>query len=148
MYKKRTHEGGIATPFIVKWPAHIDGKGGIQHQPGHIIDIMATICDVANVTYPKTFNGHIITPLPGKSFRPLLEGEIREDNRTIFWEHIGNRAVRQGDWKLVAREGEAWELYNLSLDRSETNNLIEEEPELAAQLQQTYENWAGHVGVN
>ena len=147
MYKKRTHEGGIATPFIVKWPGHMAEAGGIVHQPGHIVDIMATLCDIIGAEYPETFKGHAITPLPGTSFRPLLEGQEEDGSRTIFWEHIGNRAVRDGDWKLVAKKGDPWELYNMSLDRSETLNLIEEEPEIASRLQASYEAWAEQIGV-
>ena len=77
----------------------------------------------------------------------MLKGKKHTDVEAIFWEHVGNRAIRQGDWKLVAKEGEDWELYNLSLDRSESNNLIESESQIANQLQQTYENWAEQTGV-
>ncbi len=88
-----------------------------------------------------------ITPAPGKSLAGLLKGEEQTGTDPIFWEHIGNRAVRMGDWKLVAKKGEAWELYNLAADRSESNNLVEDEPQKALQLQETYEKWAAEVGV-
>lgn len=148
MYKKRTHEGGIATPFIVKWPALGAEKGSINHHPGHIIDVMATVCDVADVQYPEYYKGQRILPMEGRSVLPLLNGDMKRVSEPIFWEHNGNRAVRKGEWKLVALDGEEWELYNLSLDRSETNNLIEGEPIIAGELQEMYQAWAEEVGVN
>ena len=146
-YKKRTHEGGVATPFIISWPDQVKLVGELIHQPGHIIDIMATICDVADVDYPETYKSNAIIPLPGKSFLPALKGDENEREDPIFWEHIGNRAVREGDWKLVARKGEEWELFNLAADRSEMNNLIESEAEKAEHLLGLYQEWAEDVGV-
>ena len=146
-YKKRTHEGGVATPFIVSWPKELKQVGELIHQPGHIIDIMATICEVARVEYPETYSDNTIVPLPGQSFMPALRGDERAREEPIFWEHIGNRAIRQGDWKLVARKGEEWELFNLATDRSEMNNLIESEAEKAQQLLELYQEWASQVGV-
>ncbi|MCF8378735.1 MAG: arylsulfatase [Bacteroidales bacterium] len=147
LYKKRIHEGGISTPLIVRWPDKIKSKGSINNQPGHIIDIMATICDITNIDYPETYNNNNIKPLAGKSLLPLLEGEENIDNDLFFWEHIGNRAVRHGDWKLVAKSKEAWELYNIKLDRTEMNNLIGSEPEIAGKLEAEYNAWAEENGV-
>jgi arylsulfatase len=146
-YKKRTHEGGVATPFIVSWPEQVKQVGELIHQPGHIIDIMATICEVSGVDYPKTYNSNAIIPLPGKSFLPALKGEENDREDPIFWEHIGNRAVREGDWKLVARKGEQWELFNLVTDRSEMNKLLESEADKAEHLLGLYQEWAADVGV-
>lgn len=146
-YKKRTHEGGVATPFIVSWPEQIGQVGELIHQPGHIIDIMATICDVSDVDYPEAYKSNAIIPLPGKSLLPALQGKELQFEDPIFWEHIGNRAVREGDWKLVAREGEDWELFNLATDRSEMHNLLETEAEKAEHLLGLYEEWAEDVGV-
>jgi len=146
-YKKRTHEGGVATPLIVSWPGQVKQVGELVHQPGHIIDIMATILDVTNLDYPETYNNNAIIPLPGKSFLPALQGDVMERGKPLFWEHIGNRAVREGDWKLVARKGEEWELFNLATDRSETNNLVESETEKAEHLLELYEEWADQEGV-
>ncbi|MFC2089449.1 arylsulfatase [Bacteroidota bacterium] len=146
-YKKRTHEGGVATPLIVRWPDQIEQKGELIHQPGHIIDIMATICDIADATYPKTYKNNTIIQLEGKSIYPALQGKEIQREDPIFWEHIGNRAIRLGNWKMVAREGEAWELFDLSSDRSEMNNLIEAEQAKADELLELYQEWADKVGV-
>jgi arylsulfatase A-like enzyme len=146
-YKKDTYEGGIATPFIISWPKQIKNKGSISHQPGHINDVMTSICDITGIEYPETYKGNKITPMPGNSFAPILRGEDVLNNDPIFWEHNGNQAVRKGDWKLVAKKGKPWELYNLSEDRTETNNLVEQETARVNQLKESYKNWAEKVGV-
>src|SRR5690606_28134636 len=110
-YKHFTEEGGIATPFIVHWPAGIKKPGVTSRQIGHITDLMATFVDIAGAQHPETFNGHDIQPLEGESLRPILEGKTRTRG-PIFWEHEGNRAVRVNQWKLVARHHRAWELYD------------------------------------
>jgi arylsulfatase A-like enzyme len=147
LYKKRVHEGGIATPFIVNWPAREAWKGQIAHHPAHVIDIMTTICELTGAAYPEEYAGNSITPMPGKSLLPALQANPRPLHEAICWEHQGNRAIRRGNWKLVAKQGEPWELYDLSVDRSETNNLIDKETSLAGELKEMYEQWAGEVGV-
>lgn len=147
MFKHWEHEGGISTPLIARWPKGIKEKGGISNQPGHIIDIMTTCCDVANVEYPKTYKNKEIIPMQGKSLVPVFEGKERKQHDMIFWEHDGNRAVRMGDWKLVSKVGEKWELYNLKEDRTELNDLSEVNPEIKKEMIDTYEKWAAEVGV-
>jgi arylsulfatase len=147
-YKKDTYEGGIATPMIVSWPSHIAKAGSISHHTGHINDIMTTICEITGAEYPETYKGNAITPMPGKSFAPILSGENIESTDPVFWEHLGNKAVRHGEWKLVAAKGKPWELYNLNEDRTESNNIIEQHKDIADDLLSKYETWAKEVGVN
>ncbi len=151
LYKHWVHEGGIATPLIAHWPAGITQAGSVTHEPGHLIDIMATCLDVARADYPHTFDGHSITPLEGKPLTPLFEGRGRPGYEAIFWEHEGNRAVRQGNWKLVSRHRDddraAWELYDLAADRTEMNNLAATNPRKAAELAALYEGWAARANV-
>lgn len=119
-YKHYVHEGGIATPLVAHWPNGIAARGAITHTPGHIIDIMVTCVDIAGATYPAGK----IHPMEGVSLDPLFKGKKLED-RLLFWEHEGNRAIRDGDWKLVAKGWNSpWELYNLKDDRTEMNNLV------------------------
>ena len=146
LYKHWIHEGGISTPLIASWPGRIKQPGSITHQPGHIIDIMATCVDVAGTTYPASYGGQKITPLEGQSLAPILRGDQRKPY-TNFWEHEGNRAVRQGKWKLVSRFPDAWELYDLEADRTEMNNLAGANPSLAKELSSLWDAWARRANV-
>ncbi len=146
-YKKWVHEGGIATPLIAYWPAGVLQKGKLTDQPGHLVDIMATCCDVAGATYPQTYKGKEITPLEGKSLLPVFKKGTRKGHEAIYFEHSGNRAVRQDSWKLVSVKKGEWELYDLQADRTETNNLIERNPDKAKELKALYIAWANRCGV-
>lgn len=132
-YKHFVHEGGISTPLVAHWPAGIAARNVVRTEPSHLIDLMATCLDVADAAYPTRFNDHPITPLEGKSLVPVFAGQSL-DRDSIFFEHEGNRALRMGDWKLVAkgRHGQDdvnWELFNLSSDRSELHDLASAEPD-------------------
>jgi len=142
LYKHWVHEGGISTPLIAHWPAGIARKGELEHQPGHLIDIMATCVDVAGATYPKQVKDQKITPMEGVSLAPTFAGE-KLPERAIFWEHEGNRAVRQGKWKLVAKGPRGpWELYDMVADRTELNDLAAEQPARVKQLAAAWQAYA------
>lgn len=143
-YKREAYEGGIATPCIVHWPGgHV--RKGITHQVSHVMDIMPTLLQVAGVSPPEKAATEPIPPMEGKSLFPVLRGGSI-GSRTLCWEHEGNRAVRRGDWKLVARNGLPWEVYHLSMDRTETENLLYAQP-VAASLSAEWNAWAKRVGV-
>ncbi len=145
-HKMWVHEGGISTPLIAYWPAGIPGRGKITPEVGHIIDLMPTFLALAGATYPKTWAGHDLTPLAGKSLVPVLRGEALGE-RTLAWEHEGNRAMRLGDEKLVAAFKGAWELYDLKRDRTEVHNLAAQRPDRVKELAERWQKWAGQVGV-
>lgn len=147
LYKHWVHEGGIAAPLIAHWPAAIKNPGRLDHQPAHIIDISASVYDAAGASYPKEANGKAIHPLEGKSVIPALRGQKRPLHDAIYWEHEGNRAVRQGDWKLVSRFPHQWELYNLAEDRTELHNLAPQDPKRVQAMKAKYQAWADRSNV-
>ncbi|MFX0071773.1 MAG: arylsulfatase [Candidatus Hermodarchaeota archaeon] len=145
-YKMWTHEGGIATPFIVHWPEKIKTKGELRHQQAQLTDVMATIIEITGATYPKEYKGNEILPLEGTSLVPIFEN--KENNKgMLFFEHEGNAAVRDGKWKLVRDYPGNWELYNMEVDRTEIHNLINKVPERAKMMVKAYEEWAHRCGV-
>ncbi len=143
--KRYVHEGGIATPLIAHWPEGIDKSlnGKWTDEVGHVIDIMATCVEIADAAYPEQYKGRAVTPMQGVSLLPVLSGEPLERARPLFWEHEGNRAVRDADWKLVAKGiNGPWELYDLAADRTESRDLSAEHPETTKRLAGAWERWA------
>lgn len=145
-FKHWVHEGGISTPLIAHWPAGIEDKNALRSEPTHLIDIMATCVDVAKADYPQQKNGQDLHALEGLSLQPAFAGKSL-DREAIYWEHEGNRAIRVGDWKLVSKFGEDWELYNMQADRTETNNLAEQHPDRVAELSAQWQTWAERADV-
>ncbi|MCG8698847.1 MAG: sulfatase-like hydrolase/transferase, partial [Bacteroidales bacterium] len=140
-FKRFTHEGGIASPMIVSWPSQIQKGNIINHQPAHLIDIMATCIDAAEVDYPSSYNSQDIVPLQGVSLKPVVKGEVWEGHKVLFWEHNGSKAVLKDGWKLVLEKNYDWELYNTNLDRSEMKNLIQSNASKATELENLYNDW-------
>jgi arylsulfatase len=129
-------------------------RGGIDHQPGHLVDLMATFVDVAGLQYPEKFGEYEIDPLEGVSLVPAFKGKPLKRKDALYFEHHLNCAVRDGDWKLVryGRTGrpstlQAWELYDMVKDRIESKNLAKENPEIAKALKKKWENWANRAKV-
>jgi arylsulfatase len=143
-HKIWVHEGGIATPLIVHWPKGIAARGELRRAPGHVIDFVPTLLELAGARPTNTWNGAPVPPLPGRSLVPLLARDGVLHREFLFFQHEGNRALRQGDWKLVsAREDEhVWELYDLGRDRSELNNLAAQQPDRVRAMAQA---WTNHV---
>jgi len=144
-YKHWVHEGGISTPLVAHWPKGISAKlrGKFEHQPAHLIDLMATCVDLAKADYPKEVKGQKIVPMQGVSLKPTFSGKAIKREDPIYWEHEGNRAIRIGKWKLVAKGANgAWELYDLDADRSELNDLSEKHPQRAKEMADQWEAWA------
>ncbi len=149
-HKTWVHEGGIATPLIAHWPRGIAARGELRRDAGHVIDLVPTILDAAGAPrdgpHREAGAGGPIPALPGKSLMTAFarDGSIRRD--ALWWEHEGNRAIRVGDWKLVAAKGEPWELYDLATDRTETRDLASQQPdrvrELAGRWQEMHEEFA------
>jgi arylsulfatase len=149
-FKHFTHEGGISTPLIAHWPGGIPAsrRGALEHQPGHLVDVMATCLDVAGTTYPRRFQDREIEPLQGVSLRPAFAGQPIGRAEPIFWEHEGNKAVRDGRWKLVQRHKQPWQLFDMDADRTEQHDLIATHPDVAARLETAWCAWAERTYVD
>ena len=147
-YKHWVHEGGISTPLIAHWPNRITRHGDLEPTPSHLIDLMATAVDIADTTYPESFHGgESIKPMEGKSLLPAFLGQPIE-REAIYWEHEGNRAIRVGDYKLVAKGAKGkWELYNIALDRSEQNDLSLAKPFMTKKLADMWQAYAERADV-
>ena len=146
-YKATMYEGGVATPLIVRWP-DVVGPNTITNEVGHVIDLMPTFLEIAGATYPAFHQGKWIIPLEGKSLSPILRGEKREGHDTLYWHFNGNRAIRQGKWKLVwDKSFKKWELYDLTADRTETTDLSEANPKIVKKLRTAYQTWAIRTDV-
>jgi arylsulfatase len=147
LFKHWTHEGGISTPLIACWHDVIPRGNVITREAGHIIDILPTCLDVAGARYPEAHKGRAILPTEGTSLLPVFRGKRRAPHETLFWEHEGNRAVRKGDWKLVAGFREDWELYDLKADRTETRNLAGQHSRTVREMADAHAQWAKRCGV-
>ena len=139
LYKQNQHEGGISSPLIVHWPNGLKTPGGlITHQPGHLVDFMATFLELAEAKYPTSVGDRKVDPLQGKSLVPIFNGEQREPHESLFFHFRTDRALRQGKWKLVSAKRGRWELYDLEEDRTELNDLAAKFPERVAEMEQTW----------
>jgi len=136
-HKIWTHEGGIATPLIVHWPNGIKARGEFRRDPGHVIDFVPTLLDLAGARVTNTWHGVAAPPLAGRSLVPAFAHDGTVDHEFIFFQHEGNRALRMGNWKVVAAQEnkDLWELYDLGKDRSEMHDLSVQQPERARQME-------------
>ncbi|MDF2463327.1 MAG: arylsulfatase [Ramlibacter sp.] len=146
LYKHWIHEGGISTPLIVHWPAGIKERNAVRHTPGYLPDIMATIVEATGAQYPASWKGRQVEPLEGHSLLPALHGQDGE-RPPMFWEHEGNAAVRIGQWKLVRKYPDPWELYDMEQDRTELNDVAAKHPDRVKDMAAQYEAWARRCGV-
>ena len=145
-YKQNQHEGGITTPMIVHWPGRIQQPGRITQQPGHIVDIMATCLDLAGATYPTEFDGQKVGPGRGTTLRPIFEGKQRPKQDFYFSFYGKNNALRSGKWKLVNKNAQPFELYNLEKDRTELVNMAQTNPEQCQRMKRRWDVLAENVG--
>jgi arylsulfatase A-like enzyme len=147
-YKASPYEGGHATPAVFHWPRGIAARGEIRHEVAHIMDLMPTFLELGGARYPKTFRGAPLPPMEGLSLASLARGGTHRGHDTLFWEYNGDRAVLRGDWKLLSFANGPWELYDLSTDRAEQQNLVERRPDVARDLAERWETWSRRVGVD
>jgi arylsulfatase len=151
-YKGWMAEGGIRNALIVSGPGVERPAGSVNNGLTHVADIVPTLLEIAGTTYPKTRDGRELPPLTGKSWGPLLSGQVdsvRNDQDYLAWQIFGNRAVRQGDWKVRWQyrpygKGD-WELFNVAKDPSERHDLAAQNPE---KLKALLAVWDGYAKAN
>jgi arylsulfatase A-like enzyme len=137
-HKTWVHEGGISTPLIAYWPKGIATRGEIRHNPGHLIDLVPTILDVVGGKAPVG-DGVSAPVRPGRSLVPAFAKDGTVPHESLWFLHESNRALRMGDWKIVASGKDSpWELYDLSKDRAESKDLAAANP---AKLKQLADQW-------
>ncbi|HSV98744.1 MAG TPA: arylsulfatase [Sedimentisphaerales bacterium] len=136
LHKHWVHEGGISSPFIVHWPAGVAARGETRHNPCHFVDVLPTVFELASGGEPLLRqDGPAAPPLPGKSLVPAFAKDGTVAHEFIYFHHQGNRAIRVGDWKLVAKgKGGPWELYDLKTDRCEQRDSAEKNPDKVREL--------------
>lgn len=164
LFKSWVHEGGICTPMIAAWPGKVGSPGAFTREPGHVMDILPTLLEAGGGSYPKETDAGPITPLEGRSLIPTIRGKRRQSHESLAFQHGGNRALRMGDLKLVARgvhdithfrrwlyptapHDGRWELYDFAADRTEMNDLAADEPTKVEEMSRLYEAWLERVGV-
>jgi arylsulfatase len=151
-YKGWVGEGGIRNALVVSGPTVKRPKGSINQGLMHVADLMPTLLEIAGASYPKTQDGRELPVLFGKSWGPMLAGQA-ESPRTgedyLAWEIFGNRALRQGDWKVrweYKPFGKSdWELFNLATDPAERKDLAAERPD---KLKAMVALWDSYVRTN
>jgi arylsulfatase A-like enzyme len=146
MYKHYSHEGGISTPCLVHWPAGFRRRNALESAPVHLIDLMPTLVEVSGAEYPERLGSRQIPPMAGTSLMPALRGE-KLPERTLYFEHEGTRAVREGRYKLTALRGEPWKLYDMERDRTELDDLADQHPQRVASLAKKWDTWAAENQV-
>lgn len=145
-YKQNQFEGGIATPGILHWSAGIKaGPGTFVHEPAHLVDVLPTLVEIAGAENPAAFPGRDPSPLAGVSLKPLLEGGTLGARPPIHFLFAADRAIRDGDWKLVSFQSQPWELYRIDRDRTELHDLAAEHPEVVVRLSRQWHEMAGKV---
>jgi len=147
LHKQNQHAGGISSPLIVSWPKGLKTKpNSITPQSAHLIDFMATCIDLAKTSYPTSWPGIDLQPMEGLSLVPIFEGKQRKPHDSLFFRFATNRAIIQGDWKLVTHRMARWELYNIAKDGTELHDLASQYPEKVKALSQLWRQQAVEKG--
>jgi arylsulfatase len=146
LYKIWAHEGGVSTPFIARWPAGGLEAGRIVREPFQLVHVLPTLLDVVGAAMPEERNGVPVHRLPGMS---MLGSWLARPagSQPLWWEHCGNAGIQAGRWKLVRQYDWPWELYDIDRDRTESEDLSDEYPDVVADLSAQWQWTADRVGV-
>ncbi|MDQ8190850.1 arylsulfatase [Roseibacillus persicicus] len=145
-YKQNQFEGGIASPAIVHWPAGLKtDAGSVSHSPAHLVDVMPTFLEVAKTEMPDEFPDRDLQPLAGQSLTPIFAGESPASRPPIHFLFSKDRALRDGDWKLVSFRQGPWQLYNIKEDRTELFNVADQHAGIVERLSKKWHEMAEDV---
>ena len=130
-YKQNTHGGGVRVPLVVSWPERISSRGELRQQFAHACDLVPTLLDLLRVEPPAQINGVTQMPIEGTSFAAsIYDPTAPSKTRPQYFEMFGHRGLWHEGWKAVAfhspgtpYDTDQWELFQLSEDFSETNDL-------------------------
>lgn len=146
-YKAWCHEGGIATPLVVRWPG-VSPAGKVTAQVGHVIDFLPTLAEIGGAEYPARHNEKPTAPLEGISLVSTLRGREAAEPRKLYWASLDNRALRDGRWKIAwDQDIGRWELYDIDSDRVESRDLAERQPERVRAMADDWQAWAERTGA-
>jgi arylsulfatase A-like enzyme len=144
-WKMTSYEGGVNTPMIAHWPKGIskDMHGQFYREPCHLIDMLPTWMELAAAAnlYPGESKQDDIAPVDGTSLSPSFSGRPLKREEPLFFQFGSGKAVHDGDWKLVRRGTEPWELHNLKTGRTETRDLASQNLQRVTQMQTAWEEW-------
>jgi arylsulfatase A-like enzyme len=142
-WKREVHEGGVADPLIVHWPAGIP-EPGVRHQYVHAIDVLPTLLEAVGITVPEVVDGVPQRPVDGLSFLGAIKADEPSQRHVQYYEMFGCRAIWSDGWKAVAYHPIAssepgldqvtWELYDTRVDPSECHDLAADDPDRLAEL--------------
>ena len=141
LHKSWVHEGGIASPLLVHWPNGLPARGELRNNPGHFVDLLPAILDLAGISPSPTWKEKPVPQLAGRSLAPAFSSDDSVPHDFLYFHHLNNRAIRIGDWKLVSAGSQGpWELYNLKKDRCEMKDLAAQHGEKVQELAMIWEN--------
>lgn len=141
-YKNDSYEGGIRSPLVAHWPKGITNPGRVSEFSGHFIDVMPTLLEISNGTYPSEYDNRKIVPASGISFANVLKDKAAPARQVpLYWQWQNSLAIADGHWKLVKDGDSNWELFDLRRDQTETNDLADQHPDLVKQLSAQHAEW-------
>ena len=147
-FKAWTYEGGISTPMIVRWPG-VTTAGTVTGQVGHVVDFLPTLVELSGANSRPEREGTSVPRTEGHSLVPVLCGQERQGHESLCWFLFGNRAIREGRWKLVwGAHAESWELYDMESDRTETRDLAPQFPNRVNRMEAAWLEWARRTSVS
>ncbi len=147
-HKTTSHEGGVCSPMIAHWPEGISVENSWFHEPAHLVDIMSTVIELTGEAFPETYGAKSSKPVEGISLVPSFSMKpLKARTYPIGFDFGKGQGIRDGKWKLVKFGNKPWELYDMSVDRTETVDLAGSNPEKVEAMEQAFSEWEQRCGA-